>query len=112
MFVKEENSIKLRVRNGVIVSVILVIIEIQEIVGVVHSSESVVGKGSPATVNLHSSISTCKVIVNINNVVRELDCVTKNEHPWLSEIAYFRRFGINAGIVDNHDFFSSTDSNL
>jgi hypothetical protein len=107
VLVKEENSVKLRVRNGVVVGVVLVIIEIQEIVSVVHSSECIVGKRSPATVNLHSSISTCKVIVNINNVVRELDCVTKNEHPWLSKIAYFGRFGINAGIVDNHDLFSS-----
>ena len=43
MLVKEENSIKLRVRYWVVMSVILVIVEIQEIVGVIHASECVVG---------------------------------------------------------------------
>jgi hypothetical protein len=79
---------------------------------VVHASEGVVGEGSPATVNLHSSLGASKVVVNINDVVRELDGVTKNKHPWLSEIGNFGRFRVDAGIVDNHDFFSSSDSNL
>lgn len=112
VLVKEEHSVKLRVGHVVVVSVVLVVVEIQEVVSVVHASEGVVGEGSPATVNLHSSLGASKVVVNINDVVGELDCVTEDKHPWLSEIANFGGFGVDAGIVDNHDFFSSRDSNL
>jgi hypothetical protein len=112
VLVKEEDSIELGVSHVVVVSVVFVVVEIQEVVGVVHASEGVVGEGSPATVNLHSSLGASKVVVNINNVVRELDGITKDKHPWLSEIAHLGRLRVDAGIVDNHDFFTCRDSDL
>lgn len=106
MLIKEEYTVELRVIDWIVVSVVLVIIEVQEVVGVIHATEGVVREGSPAAMNFHGSLGTCQVVINVNNIVGELDCVTENKHPGLSDVRYLGRFRIDAGVMDNHDFFS------
>ena len=59
MLIKEEYTVELRVRDWIVVSVVLVIIEVQEVVGVIHATESVVREGSPAAMDFHGSLGTC-----------------------------------------------------
>ena len=112
MLVKEEDSVKLRVGNWIVVSVVLVIVEIQEVVSVVHTAEGVVREGGPATVNLHGALRTSKIVINIHNIVGKLDGITKNKHPGFAEVGNLRRLGIDTWVMDEHHFFSSSDTYL
>ena len=88
-------------------SVILVIVEIEEIRSEIHSPKCVVREGTPSTMNLHGSVCSRKKIVDLLDVVCELNGVPEDVHPGLSIVCDFRWFGVIAWISDNHNLFSS-----
>ena len=106
VLVKEENAVKLRMRDWVVVSKVFVIVKIKEVSSVVHSAERVIREGAPSTVNLHCSMRTSQIVVNVHDIIGELYCVTEYEHPWLAEVGHLRRLRVDAGIVNKHNFLA------
>lgn len=87
-----EDSIKLRMFRT-IVSVVLVIIESDEVVCHVTTAEGFVGERSEAKVNHHSSSGILQHRFCLYYVVSELNSISEKEQPGLSEVRNMRLNG-------------------
>ena len=111
VFVEVEGAIELWVRHGVVVSVVLVIIEVEEVGGVVNTAEGVVGQRAEASVNLHGAVGRSQSVAHISDVVRELHGVSEDEHPRLAEAGDLRVLRVVLRVVYVHDLLSGGDAN-
>jgi hypothetical protein len=71
-------------------SVVLVIVVVKHVRCEIHTTEGLVGQGSPSQVNHHGAISVRNRVLNVIDIVRKLDSVSEDEHPGLAEVSHFR----------------------
>lgn len=101
-----EEAIELDVSRS-IVSVVLVVVELDKVGGIVGSAEKVVWERSKSKMDHHGAVCGLESSLNICNVLRELNSVTEHESPWLTVVGNVRGFGVVSGVTDIHDLLSN-----